>query len=355
MVALAVLVLTAAALYGPCAAANGMCGSPAISSRIVGGTDAIDGEWPWQVSVYFQGQHSCGGSLISNQWVLSAAHCFDEPVQLDDFKVYLGLNKLDGNANHTVALDVASIIKNSNYASAGSIGDIALLKLTNPVNFTQYIMPVCLPASSVSFPCGMDCWVTGWGTLVFNGSGPADGTLQKVMVPLMDYQTCDQMYHVDSSTNSSTVIIQDEKICAGYRNGQKDSCQGDSGGPLVCKVLGVWYQVGVVSWGDGCAAPNRPGVYTLVTAYQDWISGYLQATFNNVTGIPRPSNPCVRDFISANGTVLHPSGNVTGGVTLSKTSGGYGVIDDPSNGGITGLPYHHWIILILTTPLFTYL
>ncbi|XP_077303194.1 serine protease 33-like [Lithobates pipiens] len=369
MAAITALVIVAAALFDPSAADNWLCGSPAISSRIVGGTDAADGQWPWQVSIYSQGQHSCGGSIISNQWVLSAAHCFDDPIQLQDFKVYLGLNQLDANSNHTVASEVVSIIKNSNYNGTGSIGDIALLKLANPINFTQYITPICLPTSSVTFPCGLDCWVTGWGTTTFNGSGPVNGILQEVMVPLIDHQTCDRMYHVDNSINDSTVVIQDEKICAGYGNGQKDSCQGDSGGPLVCKVQGIWYQVGVVSWGDGCASPNRPGVYSLVTSYQEWISTYLQVPFLNVTGIPSPTNTCGGDIIdttntNTSGTTTIPSNggtsvlplNKTASVTSStKTTGGPIVIVDPGNGVALSLSRHHWVILALAALLLTYL
>lgn len=266
--------------------------------------------------------------------------------------------------------EVASITKNSNYNGTGSIGDIALLKLANPINFTQYITPICLPTSSVTFPCGLDCWVTGWGTTTFNGSQPSNGILQEVMVPLIDHQTCDRMYHRDLSISASTVIIQDEKICAGYGNGQKDSCQGDSGGPLVCKVQGIWYQVGVVSWGAGCAFPNRPGVYTLVTSYQDWISSYLQVPFLNVTGIPSPTNTCGGDIINTtntnySGTTTFPSNggtsviplNSTASVTLStKTTGGpIVIIGDPGNGVTLSLSRHHWVILALTALLLTYL
>ncbi|PIO41133.1 hypothetical protein AB205_0216800 [Aquarana catesbeiana] len=108
------------------------------------------------------------------------------------------------------------------------------------------------------------------------------------MVPLIDGSTCQTMY----TKAGGSITIQSDQICAGYKEGGKDSCQGDSGGPLVCKVQGVWYQVGVVSLGIGCAKPNFPGIYTQVTAYQAWISKYLNVTFNDVSNITTPTRVC---------------------------------------------------------------
>ncbi|KAG8541806.1 hypothetical protein GDO81_028194, partial [Engystomops pustulosus] len=253
---------------------GGACGSPLVSGRIVGGTDALDGEWPWQVSLRYQGSHICGGSLISSQWVMSAAHCFKNSVNPYNVTVYLGTYRLSVPDNHTVVSNVSDIIVHPQYTSiTGSRGDIALLKLSNPVTYTRYILPVCLP--SVTFPCGTECWVTGWGAITYGGNLPYPQTLQKVMTPIIDRGTCDQLYHVGSYTSSSVTIILDDMICAGYKDGDKDSCQGDSGGPLVCKVQGAWYQAGIVSWGYGCAAPYKPGVYTRVTAYTSWIRSYV--------------------------------------------------------------------------------
>ncbi|XP_068103316.1 transmembrane protease serine 9-like [Hyperolius riggenbachi] len=377
---LAVLIIVTTALCGHSAEGNSVCGSPVFSSRIVGGTDVVDGEWPWQVSLYFRGDHICGGSLISSQWVLTATHCFNEHGFMPDeqrgsiswrisrrgkgpqksvgslwrilvhhCKVYLGLHQVDVSTSHTVISDVAAVILNSNYTKTETIGDIALLKLVSPVSFTPYIMPICLPSSSVTFPCGMDCWVTGWGRTCFDGAFPMNGTLQKVMVPLIDFKTCDKMYHVDSSQNASTVIVEEEKICAGYRNGLKDSCQGDSGGPLVCKVQGVWYQVGVVSWGDGCGAPNRPGVYTLVSAYQNWISSYLQVTFSNIKGIPSPTQACGRDLTNSTATLPCVSSSKKYGSPSVKCGEDDG---STNNGWATVISHHHWIMLVLSVLLY---
>uniref|UniRef100_A0A8C5Q396 Peptidase S1 domain-containing protein n=1 Tax=Leptobrachium leishanense TaxID=445787 RepID=A0A8C5Q396_9ANUR len=267
-----------------------VCGSPVVSSRIVGGTDAVDGEWPWQVAVKFWGSFICGGSLINEQWVLSAAHCFDYPSSPDYYSISLGMYQLNGLNPHGVTVDVVEIIKRPEYNNTGDRGDIALVKLVTPLNFTNYIQPICLPATSVSFPSGMECWVTGWGTRSSGGSLPYYNTLQKVMTPLIDHVQCDQMYRDSLSIISNITIIQEEKICSGYEEGGKDSCQGDSGGPLMCKVNGTWIQAGIVSWGIGCALPGYPGVYTLAPAYASWIKTYIsEMTYTNES-IPTPQS-----------------------------------------------------------------
>ncbi|XP_068103318.1 transmembrane protease serine 9-like [Hyperolius riggenbachi] len=265
-----------------------MCGSPLVTNRIVGGTNAADGEWPWQISLYYNGRFLCGGSLIAPQWIMSAAHCF-QGRSTAYYTVYLGLYQLDVDSPHTVTRTLIQSIRNSQYTSTGDLGDISLAQLSSPVDYTEYIMPICLPSSSVTFPSDLDCWVTGWGTTSSGGQTPVNGILQEVMTPLIDYSTCDRMYHIGSSQSASTVIVQSDKICSGYQSGGKDSCQGDSGGPLVCKVKGIWYQAGIVSWGEGCAKANRPGIYTLVTAYQAWISSYVPSTFYNLTNIATPT------------------------------------------------------------------
>uniref|UniRef100_A0A8C5WEZ7 Peptidase S1 domain-containing protein n=1 Tax=Leptobrachium leishanense TaxID=445787 RepID=A0A8C5WEZ7_9ANUR len=254
-------------VFSPGLSSASACGSRLISGRIVGGADALYGRWPWQAAVNNRVGLICGGSLINEQWVLSAAHC--SSTKSPDAKMYLYWH-----------VSLKRIIYHPQYTSTGDRGNIALVELMNPVNFTDYIQPICLPSESVTFPSGLECWVTG------NITNP--NTLQEVMLPLIDDKLCDQMYHIDSSASNDTTIIQEEKICAGYEEGGQDSCQGDSGGPLVCEVNGTWIQAGVVSGGDGCGFPYRPGVYTLVSAYETWIKTYIpDFTFSNMS-IPPP-------------------------------------------------------------------
>ncbi|XP_073502346.1 transmembrane protease serine 9-like [Phyllobates terribilis] len=258
--------------------AQPVCGNPVINNRIVGGTAATEGAWPWQISLRYNGYHICGGSLISNQWVLCAAHCFGSSKNASYFKVGLGEYQLLNPSAHRIVSSVESIIVNPQFVEAGSPGDISLIKLSSPVTYTDYILPVCVPPTSMNFSDGTNCWVTGWGNTGSDVSLPSPETLQQVMVPLINNSACDAMYHINSGIDASQQIVPSDQICAGFEAGQKDSCQGDSGGPLVCKIDGVWYQAGIVSWGDGCALSERPGVYTYVPDYYNWINSRLTSS-----------------------------------------------------------------------------
>ncbi|XP_053552283.1 transmembrane protease serine 9-like [Bombina bombina] len=246
------------------------CGRPQVNSRIMGGEDALNGAWPWQVSLRYNGRHFCGGSLVGNKWVISAAHCFSR-YPASSVKVYLGSYKLSQYNSQEVSIWVKRAICNPIFGGVGTSGDICLLELLNAVNYTDKILPVCLPSAEVQLPSGMYCWVTGWGNIESGVSLPDPQTLQEVQVPLIDAGACDNLYHIKSSTSAYTKIILGDMICAGFIKGGKDSCQGDSGGPLVCAQDGRWYLVGLVSFGEGCGIENRPGVYTRLPAYADWI------------------------------------------------------------------------------------
>ncbi|OCT61866.1 hypothetical protein XELAEV_18047895mg [Xenopus laevis] len=264
------------------------CGRPSIPNRIVGGQDSVQGEFPWQLSLRKNGMHICGGSLIDSQWVVSAAHCFAKPFSVTDFKVNLGAYQLSVPSG--ILADVAAIYIHPTFTRIGNSGDIALIKLANPVQFTDLIMPVCIPTPTVVFPNGINCTVTGWGSVRQLVSLQYPRTLQKVHVPIIDRMSCDQMYHTDNpSLAASQNLIMWDMICAGYKAGGRDACQGDSGGPLVCPWNGSWILAGIVSWGFGCALPNRPGVYTSVTTYSAWIQQYIPGFQLTQAQIPPPN------------------------------------------------------------------
>uniref|UniRef100_A0AAV2LDW7 Peptidase S1 domain-containing protein n=1 Tax=Knipowitschia caucasica TaxID=637954 RepID=A0AAV2LDW7_KNICA len=153
--------------------------------------------------------------------------------------------------------------------SSTSDNDIALIRLSSAVTFTDYIRPVCLAATNSVFNAGVDSWVTGFGAIREGEPLPFPETLQEVEVPVVGNRQCNCLNGVGTIT--------DNMICAGLKVGGKDSCQGDSGGPMVSKQGSVWVQSGVVSFGYGCARPNLPGVYSRVSNYQSWINSHISS------------------------------------------------------------------------------
>lgn len=239
-------------------------------TRVVGGQDAEKGEFPWQVSLHLQEYHAshpthtCGASIISERWLVSASHCFQEGGKDPKlWKAYFGLhsqNALDDE--EVVRHDIKRIITHGSYNSWTYDFDIALLELESPIRYTYQIRPICLPAMTHNFPVGKSCTITGWGST--KERGPAARVLQKADVNIMNDTLCKKLMDGDTTHRM---------LCAGFLEGGIDACQGDSGGPLVCVELpsGHWFLAGVVSWGEGCARANKPGLYTRVTTVRSWI------------------------------------------------------------------------------------
>lgn len=250
------------------------CGRPLLENRIVGGEDAKDGAWPWQVDVQTtSAHHICGGSIITKKWVLSAAHCFPNPSDVASYIIYAGRYQLNGYNSHQSTHRVKRVVIPYGYEEPQKGRDLALVELSNPVTWSDYVRPICLPTSGTLFPSGMQCIVTGWGNIRDDVPLQGIGTLQQVQVPIISQSSCQEMYQTDPSNE---VDILYDMICAGYQEGGKDSCQGDSGGPLVCQMLnGTWVQAGVVSFGQGCAQQNQPGVYTRMTSFSSFISSTI--------------------------------------------------------------------------------
>uniref|UniRef100_A0A8C5PSN6 Peptidase S1 domain-containing protein n=1 Tax=Leptobrachium leishanense TaxID=445787 RepID=A0A8C5PSN6_9ANUR len=223
--------------------------------KIVGGYTCVKNAVPYIVSLN-SGYHFCGGSLINNQWVVSAAHCYKASIQ-----VRLGEHNIATSEGTEQFISSSKVIKHGSYNSRTLDNDIMLIKLASAATLNSYVKTVALPSGCAA--AGTSCLISGWGNTLSSGSNYPD-LLQCLDAPILTDSQCTGSYPGEITKNM---------FCAGFLAGGKDSCQGDSGGPVVCSGQ----LQGIVSWGYGCAQKNNPGVYAKVCNYVSWIKNTISS------------------------------------------------------------------------------
>ncbi|NP_001279458.1 uncharacterized protein LOC103185529 precursor [Callorhinchus milii] len=238
--------------------------------RIVGGLDCLPGNCPWQVLLLNQNNEGfCGGTILTDQIVLTAAHCLN---QTPTFTIVAGEFDVTLEEGHEQYRQVHRIASHLKFQKKSYNNDIALLKLSKPLVFNNYVIPVCLPEKRFAEQVLMNmpnALVSGWGRIYEHGATASK--LQQLSVPYVDRLKC---------VESSKFPVSKNMFCAGYDKENKDACQGDSGGPHVTKYRDTWFLTGIVSWGEGCAMKGKYGIYTKTSNYLQWIKNSINELNN---------------------------------------------------------------------------
>ncbi|XP_055692638.1 transmembrane protease serine 9 [Lutzomyia longipalpis] len=256
----------------------------ARSGRIVGGSDAKRNEMPFVVSLTRRGGHFCGATILSERWLITAAHCLcnsqNDFMKATQIRAVLGLHRISeykgaplrgdsGEKILPVEVPLESFKIHPEYNCLRAANDIALLRV-KPIEFTTTIQPSCIATEDT--PVNSVATVMGWGWTHENQSvGQRADTLQKAQVHVWPNSQCQMSF----KSHEKSIVITEEQLCAGKESGGVDACWADSGGPLV-STEGLL--IGIVSTGIGCARPDLPGIYTRVTKYANWIKGVIESS-----------------------------------------------------------------------------
>jgi len=238
-------------------------GLDAKRQRIVGGEDAAPGDWPWQASLQFiGGGHTCGASLISEYYLITAAHCVGSGAS--SLMIVLGQHDQTGFLGDPQTHFINQILSHPNWSNDPSRGfpnDIAIIELLFAADTnSQFISTIALPSATQDF-VGAECYITGWGRTY--GGGPLPNILQEAKIDVLSKSECQAIYGG---------IIQDYHTCVQDKATEsRGSCNGDSGGPLSCQIGGTWYLAGDTSFGVVNCPPSAPSVYASVPYFRDWI------------------------------------------------------------------------------------
>ncbi|TRY85183.1 hypothetical protein DNTS_030943 [Danionella cerebrum] len=245
---------------------------PPGATRILGGSPALPGSHPWMAALYISDEF-CAGTVLSSCWIASAAHCFLRNQLKSEIRVVLGQHQFNISGLNTRTFRVQKYILHPNYT-------LVKLKKENGrcAQWNSFIRPICLPETSATFPDHSCCTISGWGHT--HEKANSYSPLMEGQVRIIPFSAC-------SSPEVYGTEIRSGMICAG-RDSCVDACQGDSGGPLACECEGVSFLYGIISWGDGCGRSGKPGVYTHVPKYVDWINGVIKGNRKNTTRTELP-------------------------------------------------------------------
>lgn len=230
--------------------------------RIIGGRESAKGNWPWQVALL--NHHLvpfCGGTIITPQFVLTAAHCVRR-----NLYVRAGEHDLASEEGTEQEVKVAQVYIHPNYSRETVDGDVALLRLATPLQMNKYVSNVCLPSRRENVPINTLATILGWGKRKNSAIFGTD-KLHQARVPIANITECRSVYE--------DYYISNNMICAGFPSGRVDSCAGDSGGPLLVQLKQQqryrWVVYGITSFGEGCGRKGKYGIYAKVPNFVKWI------------------------------------------------------------------------------------
>uniref|UniRef100_UPI00398E5C7F granzyme K-like n=1 Tax=Pristiophorus japonicus TaxID=55135 RepID=UPI00398E5C7F len=251
-----------------------------VCTEIVGGREVKPHSRPFMVSIQLNKQHICGGALIAPRWVLTAAHC-QEFWKNRKIEVILGAHSLSKiQEENQQVLEVKKCLPHQDFNWKRKESDIMLVQLAREAILNKHVSTLMLPKSIEDVKAGTKCCVAGWGT-----TNPeilkASDTLREVNVNIIDRKVCNSKAYYDYNP-----FITKDMLCAGDKKARKDTCAGDSGGPLICitKFRRKKVYKGIISSGDRCAKPKKPGIYTCLSdKFLKWINKTMSIKTHNIT------------------------------------------------------------------------
>nr|XP_020633913.1 acrosin-like [Pogona vitticeps] len=240
--------------------------------RILGGTNALPGMWPWVVSFQFLTRdgyrHFCAGSLINSRWVVSSAHCFyiQKYLKVEYWRVQIGATERSKPGPDAQTRSIKRLVDHEHFSRRLNLNDITLIELDKPVICNDYVQPACLPEQHLPMDTLTHCYVCGWGVTKITRRPVYADILQEAKVHLISNDVCNSTRYYPGS-------VRTDHICALADEAKMDRCEGDGGGPLMCRLERSerYWVIGITSWGRGCTLGKWPGVFTSTHYFYHWI------------------------------------------------------------------------------------